>query len=124
MPLPAPDKDAILSVIGLYIAGWQGDADKFRKAFDPDAWIFFNDAEGSPHKSLLADQFEAWAATGWKIDGRVLSLVQSGDIATVLLAFDNQTRPDASFTDLHTLLRVNGEWRITNKTATHVSRAS
>ncbi|MFC3613214.1 nuclear transport factor 2 family protein [Lutimaribacter marinistellae] len=120
----APDEIAIRNVIQLYIEGWRGAPDKFHEAFDPDAWIFFTDAEGQEHKSQLTEQFDKWAATGWQIEGEIISLQRSGDIATVLLRFDNKTRPDASYMDIHTLLRVDKRWRITNKTATHISRAS
>ena len=29
-----------------------------------------------------------------------------------------------SYVDLHNLIRLNGVWKITNKTATHTSRAA
>ena len=89
-----------------------------------DAWIFFTDADGVLHKSLLTDRFEAWAATKRHIVGRFLAVKQAGDVASVLLGFDNTTDPSASFVDFHSLLRIDGIWKITNKTATHISRAA
>lgn len=120
--IPSPDETAICDVIQLYVDGWKGAPDKFREAFHPDAWIFFTDATGTEHKGLLANLFDSWASTGWEIDGQIISMHQSGDIATVLLRFDNKSRPEASYVDIHTLLRVDGSWSITNKTATHVIR--
>jgi len=51
-------------------------------------------------------------------------LTQAGDVANVILGFDNADDPSDSWVDLHTLLRINGIWKITNKTATHSSRAA
>jgi hypothetical protein len=45
-------------------------------------------------------------------------------IASVLLAFDNADYLSNGWVDLHTLLRIDGAWKIMNKTATHCSRAA
>jgi methylglyoxal synthase len=50
-------------------------------------------------------------------------VTQAGDIASVLLAFEDAEDPANRWVDLHALLRVAGVWKITNKTATHLSRA-
>jgi Putative lumazine-binding len=119
-----PDYDEIVRIVQLYIDGFQGDVDKFKEAFHEDAWIFFTEADGVLHKGLLADRFERWAAANRHIEGRVIAVTQAGDVASVLLGYDNTTDPSASFVDIHTLLRINGVWKITNKTATHSSRAA
>ena len=119
-----PDYDEIVRVVQLYIDGWKGDVHKFKEAFHEDAWIFFTDADGILHKDLLTDRFEAWAAANRHIEGRVIAVTQAGDVASVLLGFDNTTDPSASFVDFHALLRIDGIWKITNKTATHSSRAA
>jgi hypothetical protein len=85
---------------------------------------FFTDAEGVLHHGLLTHRFEAWAATKQHIVGRVIAVTQAGDGASVLLGFDNPADPSASWVDVHALLRVDGRWKITNKTATHSSRAA
>jgi hypothetical protein len=41
----------------------------------------------------------------------------------VLLGFDDVDEPANTWVDLHNLIRVDGVWKITNKTATHTSRA-
>ena len=119
-----PDYDEIVRVVQLYIDGWKGDVHKFKEAFHEDVWIFFTDANGILHKDLLTDRFEAWAAANRHIEGRVIAVTQAGDVASVLLGFDNTTDPSASFVDFHALLRIDGIWKITNKTATHSSRAA
>lgn len=119
-----PDYDEIVRVVQLYIDGFKGDVDKFKEAFHEDAWIFFTDADGVLHNGLLADRFERWAAANRHIEGRVIAVTQAGDVASVLLGYDDTTDPSASFVDLHALLRIDGIWKITNKTATHSSRAA
>lgn len=121
----ATDYDEIVRVVQLYIDGFNDcSVAKFKEAFHEDAWIFFTDAEGVLHKQLLAELFERWAAPpNANIAGRFISVRQAGDIANVLLGFDNLANPSSSWVDFHSLIRVNGVWKITNKTATHRSRA-
>ena len=119
-----PDYAEIVRVVQLYIDGFKGDVDKFKEAFHKDAWIFFTDARGLLHENLISDSFEAWAATPKHIGGRIISVTQAGDVANVLLGFDDPTHPSDSWVDFHALLRINGKWKITNKTATHCSRAA
>jgi hypothetical protein len=52
--------------------------------------------------------------------GRFISVTQVGDAAAVQLGFDSED--SSGWIDFHSLLRVNGVWKITNKTATHSSR--
>ena len=119
-----PDYDVIVRAVQLYIDGWKGDVTKFTEAFHEDARIFFTDAEGVLHTDLLTDRFEAWAAANRHIEGRIISVTQAGDVASVLLGWDNLTDPTHSYVDFHALLRIDGAWKITNKTATHSSRAA
>jgi hypothetical protein len=131
MTATAPDYDEIVRVVQLYVDGLNDcDISKFREAFHEDAWIFFTDPDGVLHKHLLADVFPEWASPPpAKIAGRFISVTQAGDIACVLLGFDDMSVSDpsrrhlTSWVDFHTLLRINGVWKITNKTATHATRA-
>ena len=52
--------------------------------------------------------------------GRFISVTQVGDAAAVQLSWDLDKF--AGYIDFHNLLRINGVWKITNKTATHSSR--
>jgi hypothetical protein len=124
MAATATDHDAIVSVAQLYIGGFNDcDVDEFRAAFHDDAWMFLTDAEGALHKEFLADLFEKWAAPPKsRIVGRVLSVTQAGDVAAVLLGFDNMDAPDRCWVDILSLLRIDGVWKIMNKIATHSSR--
>jgi len=113
--------DEIVRVVQLYIDGFNdNDISKFKEAFHEDAWIFFIDAEGRLHKNLICESFEGWAAPPSSgIVGRFISVTQVGDAASVQLSFKGRSN---EWLDFHNLLRINGVWKITNKTATHSSR--
>jgi Putative lumazine-binding len=115
--------DAIVRVMRLYIDGFnENDVSKFREAFDADAWIFYIDAGGSLHKHSISEDFERWATPpGWDVVCRFISVTQVGDAAAVQLSFDSE-KSGGGWIDFHHLVRVNGAWKITNKTATHCSR--
>jgi ketosteroid isomerase-like protein len=117
------DYDAIVRVVQLYVDGFNdNDISKFKEAFDEDAWIFYIDAEGVLHKNLISESFQEWAAPpSWGVVPRFISVTQVGDAASVQLSFDFKDRPDG-WIDFHNLNRINGVWKITNKTATHSSR--
>jgi hypothetical protein len=117
------DYDEIVRVIQLYIDGFNdNDVSKFREAFHKDAWIFYIDAEGDLHKNLISENFEEWASPPSSgIVGRIISVTQVGDAASVQLSFDYTDR-SYGWIDFHNLVRNNGVWKITNKTATHSSR--
>jgi hypothetical protein len=127
MTTPATDYNEIVRVVQLYLNGFNDcDTDKFKEAFHENAWIFFTDAEGALHKDLLADCFDEWATSQPRssIVGRIISVDQAGDVASVLLGFDVDADMSRSWVDIHSLLRIDGVWKIMNKTATHASRAS
>lgn len=120
----APDYDDIVRVVHLYSDAFgAGDINMFKEAFHEDAWIFYTDADGNLVRCLISECFEEWSqpANG-KASGRVISVTQAGDIASVLLGWDRHAAN--SYVDLHNLIRLDGVWKITNKTATHISRAA
>ncbi len=118
------DYDEIVRVVQLYVDAFNdNDIEKLREAFDEDAWIFYIDAEGNLHKNLISENFEEWAAPPSRgVVGRFISVTQVGDAAAVQLSFDRSSDKSSGWIDFHNLLRINGVWKITNKTATHSSR--
>jgi Putative lumazine-binding len=125
----APDYDDIARVVQLYIDGFNDrDVNKFKEAFHDDAWIFFTAADGGLTQHLIADLHEQWASGGYPnedVVGRLLSVTQAGDVASALLVWDHHDDDPANrWVDIHALLRIDGVWKITNKTATHYSRAA
>jgi hypothetical protein len=125
-PATTPDYDEIVRTVQLYIDGFNDcDIAKFKEAFHEDAWIFFTDAKGVLHRDLLTNRFEEWATPpAANYAGRIISVTQAGDVANVLLGCDYVPDLPDSWVDFHNLLRIDGVWKITNKTATHSSRAA
>ena len=62
------------------------------------------------------------APPSWGTVGRFISVTQVGDAASVQLSFDLASNTSSGWIDFHNLVRINGVWKITNKTATHSSR--
>lgn len=118
------DYDQIVRVVQLYVDGFNDNSiSKLREAFHEDAWIFYIDADGALHKNLISESFEKWATPPSSgIAGRIISVTQVGDAAAVQLSFDPVSDKSRGWIDFHNLLRINGVWKITNKTATHSSR--
>ena len=116
------DYDAIVRVVRLYVDAFNdNDIGMLREAFDADAWIFYIDAAGALHKNLISESFEQWASPPSRgVVGRIVSVTQVGDAASVQLSFDADK--SSGWIDFHNLLRINGVWKIVNKTATHSSR--
>jgi len=114
-PANLSDYDAIVRTIQHYIDGAiSGRGDDMKPAFHKDATIF-----GYVGKDLLAGpihQLFDWndqngPASGLKACIASIDIYKT--IATVRLELDNWT--GHRFTDLHTLLKVDGEWKIMNK---------
>ena len=120
----APEIDEIKRVVQLYVDGFQGGIEKLQEAFHKEAWIFALDAEGALATDLISDRFERWANSQRAIKSRFIAITQAGEVASVLLGFDNSENLKDSWVDVIALLKVQGTWRITNKTAAHSSRAA
>lgn len=118
------DDDEIVRAVRLYIDAFNdNDISKLKEAFDEDAWIYYIDADGVLHKNLISESFEEWASPpSWGVVGRFISVTQVGDVAAVQLSFDRASDKSSGWIDFHNLLRINGVWKITNKTATHSRR--
>ncbi len=111
----SPDHDAIAAVVQHYLAGARsGRGDDMRPAFHEDATVFGYvgpDLFAGPIALLFAWNDENGPATDLR--ARVASIDLAGTVATVRLELENWT--GYRFTDLFTLLKVDGEWRIMNK---------
>src|SRR5215510_4572947 len=107
--------DAIINTIQLYIDGGKtGDTTKMKEAFLPEATIFGyvgGDLFAGPIQQLFDWNDQNGAAN--ELKGRIASIDIIETIATVRLELDNWT--GHRFTDLFTMLKVEGEWKIMNK---------
>ena len=125
------DYDEIVRVMQLYLDAYnENNVSKLKEAFDENAWIYFIDAEGTLQKGVMCERFEAALRRNdsrlrnWlgNVVGRIISVTQVRDAAAVQLSIDSAADKSQSWIDFHNLQRINGVWKITNKTATHSSR--
>ncbi len=115
-PTTVSDRDVISTVVQHYIDGAKsGRGDDMKPAFHEDATIFGYvgaDLFAGPIQNLFAWNDENGPAT--ELHARIAAIDLLGTVATVRLELDNWT--GYRFTDLFTLLKVDGEWKIMNKT--------
>ncbi|MCZ6580928.1 MAG: nuclear transport factor 2 family protein [Nitrospirae bacterium] len=107
--------DAIEKAIQPYLDGAKsGKGDDMKPSFHKDATIFGYvgaDLFAGPIEQLFAWNDQNGPAAGLK--ARIASIDLIDTVATVRLELDNWT--GHRFTDLFTLLKVDGEWKIMNK---------
>ena len=107
--------NVIAKVVQHYIDGAKsGRGDDMKPAFHQDATIFGyvgEDLFAGPIKQLFAWNDENGPAT--ELQARIASIDLIGTVATVRLALENWT--GHRYTDLFTMLKVDGEWKIMNK---------
>ncbi len=109
------ERDQIAEVVQHYIDGAKsGRGDDMKPAFHEDATVFGYigaDLFAYPIQNLFAWNDENGPAT--ELQARIAAIDVIGTVATVRLELDNWTGD--RFTDLFTLLKIDGEWKIMNK---------
>ena len=114
-PANVNEHDAIAKTVQHYIDGAKsGKGDDMKPAFHKDATIFGytgDDLFAGPIQQLFDWNDGNGPAT--ELQARIANIDLIDTVATVRLELDNWT--GARFTDLFTLLKVNGEWKIMNK---------
>lgn len=116
----ATDRDAITSVVQLYIDGARtGDTEKVKAAFDDRAWMF--GSLGSQRVDIpIAEMIDMVGAQpmGETYEARITSVEQVGDAATATLE-ETGCWGSVSFTDFFALSKIDGDWKIVSKTFAH-----
>ncbi len=109
------ERDQIAEVLQYYIDGAKsGKGDDMKPAFHKDATIFGYagaDLFAGPIQQLFAWNDENGPATGLR--ARIANIDVVDTVATVRLELENWS--GSRYTDLFTLLKVDGEWKIMNK---------
>lgn len=107
--------DAITYVVERYLTGARsGRGEDMKPAFHEDATVFGYVREGlfaGPIQQLFDWNDENGPATA--LQARIASIDLINTVASVRLELDDWTGD--RFTDLFTLLKVDGEWKIMNK---------
>ena len=114
-PTNLSEYDAISRTIQMYVDGGKsGRGDVMKQAFHPDATIFGYigaDLFAGPIQGLFDWNDQNGPAK--ELEARIASIDIFDTVAAVRLELDNWT--GHRFTDLFTLLKVDGEWKIMNK---------
>ncbi len=109
------DNELIEKTVQFYIDGAKsGKGDDMKPAFHKDATIFGyagDDLFAGPIQGLFDWNDENGPAT--ELEARITNIDIVGTIATVRLELDNWI--GHKYTDLFTLLKVDGTWKIMNK---------
>ena len=118
----ATERAAIEAAIQLYIDGAsKGDADKINETFHEAAWMYGH-LGGQRYDMPAAQLAETVTQMPLDSDGgfsaRITSLEQTGDVARVTLEEDG-CWGGISFVDYFTLAKIDGKWKIVNKTFAH-----
>jgi hypothetical protein len=118
----ATEREAITSVLQLYIDGAsKGDAAKLREAFHEEAWMF-GSVGGRRFDVPISQMIETTTSQPLDSDGsyraRIASIEQVVDAATATLEEDG-CWGGVSFVDFFVLAKIEGSWKIVNKTFAH-----
>ena len=115
VPTDLTENDAIAKTLQHYIDGARsGKGDDMKPAFHKDATIFGYagaDLFGGPIQQLFDWNDESGPAVG--LQARIASIDLVDTVATARLELNNLG--GYRYTDLFTLLKVDGEWKIMNK---------
>ena len=117
---PIDDYDAIAATVQLYIDGSaRGDAAKLSEGFHPAAQMYGavgDDRYDEPITEYI--KLMAESPGGETLRARITSIVQAGDAASATVVEDGFWGT-LSFVTFLTLSRIDGRWRIVNKTFAH-----
>ncbi len=118
----ATEQVAIEEAVQLYIDGAsKGDAAKLKKAFHEAAWML-GSVSGQRFDMPIAQMIETVTAQPLDANGefsaRITAVEQVGDAATVRLEEDG-CWGNISFVDFFALRKIDGAWKIVNKTFAH-----
>ena len=111
----AGEHDAVAAAIQPYLDGAiSGSSETMKAAFHPDATIYGYigpDLFGGPIQGLY-DWHDSNGAAA-ELQSRIANIDIEGTIATVRIELDNWT--GHKFTDMFTLLKTDGAWKIISK---------
>jgi len=117
------DATAVREVVEAYLHGLKfNDVESLRRAFWPDAKLFFVDRQGHLGQLSQARRYEGFAGNaGHEEEGelRIASITVTRDIASVTVV---EEYPRSRYTDYLSLVKFDSGWRIVNKVYTSEPR--
>jgi Putative lumazine-binding len=122
MSTTATEREAITETLQLYLDGAaDGDVTKLKQAFHADAWMF-GQMGGQRFDMPITQYFELAATRPLRTDDtfrtEIVSVETMGDTACATVTEDGAWGT-VSFTDHFALARIDGDWKIVNKTFAH-----
>jgi len=114
---PTPSEEALVrQTVETYLHGLKfNDVASLKKAFLPEAKLFFVKKDGSLGSLTQEDWYKGFAASAGKEEEGELKIVSvdvTGNTASVKV---REEYPKSIYTDYVSLLKLGGEWRIVNK---------
>ena len=114
--------EQITHAVDLYVQGVrEGDATKLREAFHPDSRMW-GSLGGQRYDVPIAEMIAMFDGKPADVDGsyktEITSVEQTEDTASVTLA-EEGFWGTVSFVDFFALARIDGDWKIVNKTFVH-----
>jgi hypothetical protein len=121
---PADDRVLVRTVVESYLHGLKfNDVDSLKKAFWPDAKLFFVKSDGTLGQLTQNDWYAGFAQAAGKeskADLKIAALEVTNDVASVKVV---ETYPSSRYTDYLSLVRFDGKWMIVNKIYTEQKAA-
>jgi hypothetical protein len=122
MATTAEETEQITRAVNLYVEGCRdGDAAKLREAFHPDAHMWGSMA-GQRYDEPISELIAMLDGKPVDVDGsfqtHIDSVDQTDDAASVTLT-EHGFWGTVSFVDFFSLARIDGTWKIVNKTFVH-----
>ncbi len=122
MATTAQEADQITAAVDLYVQGVrEGDADKLREAFHPDARMWGSlggQRVDIPIAEMIAMFDGKPADVGGSYRAEVTSVEQNEDVASAVLV-EEGFWGTVSFVDFFSLAQIDGAWQIVNKSFVH-----
>lgn len=110
------DEGLIRQTVETYLHGLKfNDVESFKKAFYPEAKLFFVKKDGTLGQLTQEQWYKGFAASAGKEEQGTLEIValdRTGTAASVKVFEDY---PTSTYTDYISLLKFDGQWKIVNK---------
>jgi hypothetical protein len=118
------EETAVRATVETYLHGLKfNDVDSFKKAFYPEAKLFFVRKNGELGELMQENWYKGFAASARKEEKgelRIESVDNTGKAASVKVL---EVHPDSTYTDYVSLLKLPQGWKIVNKIFTFEKHA-
>jgi hypothetical protein len=113
----APSEDAaVRGVVETYLHGLKyNDVASLRKAFAPDAKLYFVKKDGSLGQLTQEQWYKGFEASAGKEEEGELAVVSVDVTGNAASAKVREEYPTSVYTDYVSLLKIDGGWKIVNK---------